>query len=61
MLILVPVLNFHKAKEVRKHMAARSGSSYSRFFSVRAMACDITALESPDCFREAIIPLITKM
>jgi hypothetical protein len=30
-------------------------------FSVRAMACDITAFESPDCFREAIIPLITKM
>jgi len=29
---------------------------FLEFFSVRAMSCDITAFESPDCFGEAIIP-----
>jgi hypothetical protein len=56
MLILVFVLNCHNAKEVRKHMAVCSGSSFSRFFSVRAMSCDITAFDLQDWFSEAIIP-----
>jgi len=56
MLTFVPALNFHKAKDVRKRMAVCSGSSFSRFFSVRAMSRDITAFESSDRFGEAIIP-----